>query len=67
MGRSKVNHLCHSLVGNRSKIQKSVGYHHVERKERIAKMCTLCEFVPVFGGSTLKCAPYNFNGALVFL
>ena len=43
--------------------KESVGYHCVECKRRIMKICRSSEFiVPVFGGFTLKCAPYNFNG-----
>ena len=61
---SKVSYHYCCLVWNKHKILKSVGYHLVECKARITKMCRLCEFVvPVFGRFTFKCVLYNFNGA----
>ena len=54
-----------NLVRNEHKIQKSVAYHCVECKTRIAKMCRLYKFVLIFGQFCFKCATYSLNGAWV--
>ena len=57
MEDSKVNCFRRNLARNERMVQKSVAYRCVQRKARIAKMCTLCKFiVPVFGRFRLKCA-----------